>query len=189
MMQRRKAITSLPTKAAPVIDDYHGHKITDPYRWLEDAGAAETQQFVDQQNAGARRVLDLVPGREKLRARIEQLLIIGRMASPRLAGNHYFYERRDGRQNQPVIYLRDFFRPITSDGVDGHNCPPLASQSGGANLEPDRARDHERALIDVNALAPDGTISLDWWFPSERRQLCCLRHFGQRLRTEHVVLD
>jgi len=167
MMQRRKTKRSLPAKAEPVIDDYHGHKITDSYRWLEDAGSAETQLFVDQQNAGARRVLDLVPGREKLRARIEQLLTIGRMASPRLAGNQYFYERLDGRQNQPVIYVRDFFRPIASDSDNGDNAPPLASQSGGANLEPDRARDHERALIDVNALAPDGTISLDWWFPSE----------------------
>ena len=124
-------------RAATVIDDYHGQPIGDPYRWLEDANAAETRQFVADQNAYTRNVLEGIPGRDGLRQRIEQLLTIGRVASPRIGGNRYFYERRDGRQNQAVIYLRE--------GRQGK----------------------ERTLIDVNDLAPDGTIALDWWYPSE----------------------
>lgn len=121
----------------PVAENLHGHQITDSYRWLEDAGSAETQRFVAEQNAYTRSVLERVPGRDKLRQRIEQLLTIGRVASPRIGGSRYFYERRDGRQNQPVVYVRE-----------------------GANGA-------ENALIDVNSLAPDGTIALDWWYPSE----------------------
>src|ERR1041385_5242880 len=121
----------------PVTENLHGHQITDSYRWLEDAGSAETQRFVAEQNAYTRSVLERVPGRDKLRQRIEQLLTIGRVASPRIGGSRYFYERRDGRQNQPVVYVRE-----------------------GANGA-------ENALIDVNSLAPDGTIALDWWYPSE----------------------
>ncbi len=131
--------SSAPPRArtTKVIDEYHGQRIADPYRWLEDSAAPETQQFVAAQNAYTRNVLENIPGRDELRRRVEQLLTIGRVASPRIGGNNYFYERRDGRQNQPVVYVR----------------------------EGDQGKD--RALIDVNALAPDGTIALDWWYPSE----------------------
>src|SRR6266700_2246889 len=145
-MHKAKAIPP-STVAAPAFDDYHGHRITDTYRWLEDGESAETKQFVEQQNDATRRVLDRVPGRENLRARIEQLLVIGRVASPRVAGDQYLYERRDGRENQPIIYVRRVTRPIS------HNDAGLQNQ--------------EHILVDVNALSPDGTISLDWWFPSD----------------------
>ena len=120
-----------------VIDDYHGQRVTDPYRWLEDSASSETQRFVAEQNAYTHSVLSEVPGRDDLRRRVEQLLTIGRVASPRIGGNNYFYERRDGHQNQAVVYVRE-------------------GRSG-----------QERALINVNDLAPDGTIALDWWYPSE----------------------
>ncbi|HET7872769.1 MAG TPA: hypothetical protein VFL42_09680, partial [Terriglobales bacterium] len=123
-------------KVEPVIDDLHGHKIADPYRWLENASSPETQKFVAEQNAYAAKMLDAAPGKEKLRARIEQLLTIGRVDAPKIGGNYYFHARREGRQNQPVVYVRE--------GLEGK----------------------DRALIDVNALAPDGTIALDWWYPS-----------------------
>jgi len=123
-------------KVETVVDDFHGHKIADPYRWLENSGSPETQKFVAEQNAYTQQVLDAVPGRDTLRARIEQLQTIGRVEAPKTGGNYYFYARREGHQNQPIIYVRE--------GVQGK----------------------DRALIDVNALAPDGTIALDWWHPS-----------------------
>ena len=90
-----------------MIDEYHGQRIHDPYRWLEDSTSAETRQFVAEQNAYTRSALEEIPGRDELRRRVEQLLTIGRVASPRIGGNHYFYERRDGRQNQAVVYVRE----------------------------------------------------------------------------------
>jgi prolyl oligopeptidase len=91
-----------------VIDDYHGLQIADAYRWLEDAAAPETRQFVAAQNTYTRSVLENISGRDELRSRVEQLLTIGRVASPRIGGNTYFYERRDGRQNQAVVYARRY---------------------------------------------------------------------------------
>jgi prolyl oligopeptidase len=121
-----------------VVDDYHGHKVADPYRWLENAGSPETQKFVEEQNAYTERVLENAPvDKNPLRSRIEQLLTIGRVDPPRPAGNYYFYTRRDGRQNQPVLYVRE--------GLNGK----------------------DKILLDVNALAPDGTIALDWFFPTD----------------------
>jgi prolyl oligopeptidase len=123
-------------KVETVVDDYHGHKIADPYRWLENASSPDTQQFVAQQNAYTQSVLDALPGKDTLRQRIEQLLEIGRAEQPKVGGNFYFHERREGRQNQGVVYVRE--------GVNGK----------------------DRPLIDVNSLAPDGTVALDWWHPS-----------------------
>src|SRR5438552_11854996 len=142
--QGQKFITSHPSnmtapskaKVETVIDDYHGHKVADPYRWLENSTSPDTQRFVEEQNAYTRQVLDAIPGRDKLRARIEQMVTIGRVESPRVRGHYYFYERRAGRENQPIVYVRE--------GLHGKDW----------------------ALVDVNALAPDGTIALDWWFPS-----------------------
>ena len=129
-------------KCEAVVDNYHGREIADPYRWLEDSAAPETQQFVAAQNAYTRSVLEDIPGRDELRRRVEKLLTIGRVASPRIGGENYFYERRDGRQNQAVVYVRQ-----------GRQGPVFQK--------------NDRPLIDVNALAPDGTIALDWWYPSE----------------------
>ena len=125
-----------------VVDDYHGQKIEDAYRWLEDSTAPETQQFVAEQNAYTRNMLEDIPGRDELRRHVERLLTIGRVASPRIGDNNCFYERRDGRQNQAVVYVRE--------GAQGR-----------------ALQKNDRPLIDVNALAPDGTIALDWWYPSE----------------------
>ena len=124
-------------KSETVVNNYHGREIADPYRWLENSSAPETQQFVAEQNAYTQSMLEKAPSRDELRRRVERLLTIGRVASPRIGGKNYFYERRDGRQNQAVVYVRH--------GRQGE----------------------DRPLIDVNALAPDGTIALDWWYPSE----------------------
>jgi prolyl oligopeptidase len=131
--------SSGPPKAErrPVQEVLHGHTITDPYRWLEDATSAETQKWVAGELAYTRAILDPLPGRSEIRDRLTQLLSIGTISAPQIGGKFYFYTKREGTQNQPVLYVRE--------GLHGK----------------------DRALVDVNALAPDGTIALDWWQPSE----------------------
>src|SRR5215470_17826286 len=58
------------TPAKDVADQMFGVTITDPYRWLEDGGSAETQSWVEAQNAYTRGLLDARPGREATRARL-----------------------------------------------------------------------------------------------------------------------
>lgn len=166
--QAQKSAPSEPTSkmTAPpkaeiktVVDDYHGVKVTDSYRWLEDSQSAETQAFVAQQNAYSQQILAAFPGRAELRARIQQLLHIGRVEAPRPAGVYYFYEKRDGEQNQPIIYVRE--------GIGGK----------------------DRALIDVNELAPDGTVALDWWHPSHDGKFVAYGTSpnGSEISTLHVI--
>src|SRR6266568_6413386 len=62
------------TEKKPVTDKYHGDAVVDDYRWLEDGKAKEVQQWSEAQNAYARAYLDKLPGPDKVRERVKELL-------------------------------------------------------------------------------------------------------------------
>jgi prolyl oligopeptidase len=128
-------------KVAPVEDNVQGHKIVDPYRYLENPGDPDTKVYVEQELSYTRAILDPLPGRDKINARLSQLLEIGTVGAPQMGGRYYFHTRREGNQNQPILYVRE--------GVNG------------------AINDEDRVLVDVNKLSADGTVALDWWFVSE----------------------
>jgi len=148
-----------PSPTYGVVDTLHGERIPDPYRWLEDGESAETRSWTSEQNRFTRDYLDGVPARPFIRARLEQLLKIGALSAPTPARGRYFYQRREGTQNQPVLYVRD--------GVEG----------------PDRV------LLDPNALDAAGTTALDWYFPSEDGKLLAygLSENGSEESVLHVL--
>jgi len=154
-------VSSGPPKAkvAPVENTVQGHKIVDPYRYLENAGDPDTQQYVEQQMAYTRSLLDPLPGRDKINARLSQLLTIGTVGAPQMGGKYYFYTRREGNQNQPVLYVRE-----SLNGMD-------------------------RVLVDVNKLAADGTVALDWWFSAEDGKYVAygISPGGSEVSTLHVI--
>ena len=146
-------------KVENVQETLHGHKIVDPYRYLEDSKNPDTHEFVQQELAYTRSVLDPLAGRKQIQARLEQLLTIGNIGAPQIGGNFYFYTRREGMQNQPVLYVRE--------GVNGK----------------------DRVLVDANQLAADGTIALDWWYPTHDGRYVAYgtSPSGSELSTLHVI--
>jgi prolyl oligopeptidase len=129
------------TKKQDIVDDLHGQKVRDPYRWLEAADAPEVKAWTDEQNAYTRSILDGIAGREALKAEAKELLEIGHVGAPSVRASkggpaRYFHTKREGAQNQPTLYVRE--------GVDGK----------------------DRILVDASALSEDGTTALDWWYPS-----------------------
>ncbi len=124
-------------KVVPVEDTVQGHKIVDPYRYLENANDPDTKEYVEQELSYTRSLLDPLPGREKINRRLSQLLVIGTVGTPQMGGKYYFHTQREGTQNQPVLLVRDRL-----DGED-------------------------RVLVDVNKLSTDGTVALDWWYTAE----------------------
>jgi prolyl oligopeptidase len=147
----------------PVADLFHGTRVVDNYRWLEDGNSPETQQWVAQEMAYTRGTLDHLAGRDAIQKRLTDLLSIGSVTPPILAGRHYFYTRREGMQNQPILYVRE----KTSDGLDG----------------PDRV------LVDANQLAADGTVALDWYQPSENGKYVAYgtSPSGSEMSTLHII--
>lgn len=86
------------------IDDYHGTKVPDPYRWLEDDNSEKTKDWVKRQNTFTFNYLDKIPFRKDVRRRLEQLWDYPKYSSPFKKGDWYYFFKNDGLQNQSVMY-------------------------------------------------------------------------------------
>jgi len=124
----------------PVAEIYHGVRVVDPYRWLEDAGDPEVRAWTAAQNARTRAHLDAWPGRGKILARLTELMTAGSPAYVGLrdAGGVLFAVKRQPPLEQPFLVV-------------------LASPDDPAS---------ERVLLDPNAVDPAGGTSIDWFEPS-----------------------
>ncbi len=90
------------TKKVEQTDDYHGTKVSDPYRWLEDDNSAETKAWVEAENKVTFGYLNQIPERAKIKARLTELWNYERYSAPNEQGGKYFYTKNNGLQNQPV---------------------------------------------------------------------------------------
>jgi prolyl oligopeptidase len=117
-------------KKADVVDDYHGTRVADPFRWLEDADSPETAKWVEAQNAVTRDYLAKVPRRGSFKDRLLTLYNYERFNGVERVGPRYLITRNDGLQNQDVLYV--------ADSLNGT----------------------ERVLLDPNTLRADGTTAL-----------------------------
>jgi prolyl oligopeptidase len=118
------------TKKVSQADDYHGVKVGDPYRWLEDDNSKETKAWVEAQNKVTFGYLEKIPERKALKDRLTRLWNFERYGVPRQRGGRYFFSKNDGLQNQSVLY--------SMDKLDGT----------------------PRLLLDPNKLIADGTAAL-----------------------------
>jgi len=120
------------------VDTYHGIKVPDPYRWLEDdvRESDDVKQWVDAQNEVTFAYLESIPERDLIKERLKALWDYDRYGMPAKEGGLYYYTYNDGLQNQDVIYVQ-------------------ASLDAEAKL-----------LVDPNSWSDDGTVALASYFPS-----------------------
>src|SRR3954465_14584320 len=112
------------------VDDYHGIKVADPYRWLEDPDSPESRAWIEAKKKITFEFLGKIPEREKIRGRLTELWNYERFGIPGREGGRYFITRNDGLQNQSVLYSMD---SLNSD---------------------------LKLLLDPNKLSSDGTVAL-----------------------------
>jgi prolyl oligopeptidase len=119
------------------VDEYHGVKVADPYRWLEDDNSAETEAWVKAENKLAFAYLEALPERRRFQERLTKLWNYERFGLPEHQGGRYFYTHNGGLQNQRVLFVAE-------------------------TLEA-----KPRVLLDPNTLSTDGTVALAGYAPSE----------------------
>ncbi|MDX6206939.1 MAG: prolyl oligopeptidase [Frankiales bacterium] len=90
-----------------IVEDLFGRKVADPYRWLEDASAEETVSWLGAQDALTRPYLDGLPGRDRLRTRMTELLGTGVIGGPAWRGERAFFVRRDPGQEHAAVFVRE----------------------------------------------------------------------------------
>lgn len=96
-----------PTPVEPVTEVLHGVTVTDPYRWLEDQNSPHTRQWLEEQTVYSRAYLKSIPGRERIRKRVEDLLATEVISEPQQIGERFFFLKRTSHQEQPVIAMRE----------------------------------------------------------------------------------
>lgn len=133
---RAKDEGSIPHLTYPIaktvdqVDDYHGVKIADPYRWLEDTDSADTRAWVEAENKLTFGYLEQIPYRKAIHDRLTKLWNYERFGVPEKQGDRYFYQHNSGLQNQSVLYVAE-----------------------SLTAEP-------HVLLDPNTLSTDGTVAL-----------------------------
>ena len=128
------------TPKKPVVDDYHGVKVSDYYRWFENADDPAVKAWGDAQTAHTRAFLDAIPYREGVRARLDTLI---RSSSETYfgliqRGGVLFALKMEPKKQQPYL--------VTLKSADD--------------------KQSERVLVDPNVLDSNGKIAIDFFVPS-----------------------
>jgi len=120
------------TKTVDQIDEFHGTKVEDPYRWLEDdvRTSKDVAAWVESQNAVTFDFLKSIPQRDTIQKRMTELWNYEKIGAPFKRGGRYYFSRNDGLQNQNVLYQQE---TLDSDA---------------------------QVLLDPNAWSKDGTVAL-----------------------------
>lgn len=125
-------LTYPETKKIDHVDELHGTKVADPYRWLEDdvRTSKDVANWVEAENKVTFAFLEAIPERETIRKRLTELWNYEKFGAPFKAGGRYYHYYNTGLQNQNVLYTRD------------------------------RLADEARILLDPNTWSKDGTVAL-----------------------------
>ena len=160
-VRAQQALPSPPTPKRPVVDEYHGVKVTDDYRWLEDFSDPMVRSWADEQNRFSRALLDNIPARANIAKRLQE--IYGDQSVTYynfVQSRRLFALKSQPPQNQPLLVM----------------------------LQAPDDRASERVILDLNVLNPKGTTAIDFYAPSldGRFVVVSLSENGSEDGTAHV---
>jgi prolyl oligopeptidase len=112
-----------PAPRGTVVDDYHGTKVADPYRWLEDLDSPATRAWVSAEAQLTASYLGAIPGRDRLRERLGALYDFEKVGIPFKEDGRYFYTSNSGRQEQSVLYVTSELKTHGAIALDPNLLP------------------------------------------------------------------
>lgn len=128
-----------------LVDVLHGHRVPDPYRWLEDPVDPRSRAWAQAQRELFTAQAATWPGRDRAAGRIRALLGSGVVGVPVWRRGRRFFVRREGNQEHAVLMV--------------------------AETDPAGGPDTERVLLDPMAMDGSGLTTLDSWQPSIEGEL------------------
>jgi prolyl oligopeptidase len=125
------------TRKVDHVDVYHGVKVPDPYRWLEDDNSPDTAAWIAEQNKLTMPYLSGIGARDAIRDRLKTLFNYERYGGVFKRGNRYFYFKNDGLQDRDVLYVT---KSLTDPGevlIDPNKFEDKTVALAGTSLSPD----------------------------------------------------
>jgi prolyl oligopeptidase len=151
-----------PTPRDNVVDTYHGVRIPDPYRWLENPDDPRVKTWATSQNQQTRHYLDGLPQRAPIYKQLFTQISATSSSYTGLyaVGDRIFALYTEPPKQQPMI----------------------------AELDNTATRAGSRIIVDPNAMDPKGTTAIDWFVPSPDGKLLAvsLSENGSEDGTLHV---
>lgn len=150
------------TPKRPVVNEYHGTRVTDDYQWLEKGADPEVKAWVAEQNSRARAHLDALPDRKAIHARMTEILTASspdRFGFIYKAGQLFALKDQPPKQQAFLVVMKSADEPAT-----------------------------ERVLVDPNAIDPSGKTTIDFYVPSRdgKKIAVSLSSSGTEDGTVHV---
>lgn len=88
-------------------ENLHGHTVSDPYRWLEEADSSATKEWSEAQDALYTRASAEYGGRERFALHLRALMGSGGVGAPAHVGGRCFFMRRDPDQEHAVLLMAE----------------------------------------------------------------------------------
>src|SRR5256885_12072540 len=129
-------------RKSDVVDDYHGTRVPDPYRWLEDPDSPESRAWIEAQNRLTAAYLAEIPARDTIRQRLTKLWNYPKYGAPFRKAGRYFFLKNDGLQNQSVLYKQASLEATPETLLD----PNILSEDGTVALSTLAGADERRAV-------------------------------------------
>jgi len=129
-------------RKSDVVDDYHGTRVPDPYRWLEDPDSPESRAWIEAQNRLTAAYLAEIPARATIRQRLTKLWNYPKYGAPFRKAGRYFFLKNDGLQNQSVLYQQASLEATPETLLD----PNILSEDGTVALSTLAVADNGRLL-------------------------------------------
>jgi prolyl oligopeptidase len=129
-------------RRADQVDDFHGVKVADPYRWMEETDSAETRSWIDAENKLTQSYISTIPQREAIKNRLTEIWNYERYGAPsKIAPGFYLFSKNTGLQNQSVLYR--------AKSID---------DPGAIFFDPNKIREDGTAALSGSAFTDDGKL-------------------------------
>src|SRR5256714_12448836 len=129
-------------RKSDVVDGYHGTRVPDPYRWLEDPDSPESRVWIEAQNRLTAAYLAGILARAAIRERLTKLWNYPKYGTPFRKARRYFFFKNDGLQNQSVLYKQASLTADAETLLD----PNLLAEGGTGALSTLAGSDDGRVL-------------------------------------------
>lgn len=144
------------TRKGDIVDDFHGTKVADPYRWLEKTEGEEISKWIDDQNLLVDDYIDQNVVK-KYKDRLTVLMNYTRFTIPAVRNGNFYYTKNEGLQPQNILYMKKGF-----DGEEQEVFDPNKLSDDGTTAVVETFYSHDASYLAL-VISKHGSDWMEIW--------------------------